>query len=267
MNDKQSEELKNPNYEVFILAISILSLFNWVFYFVPTDDHVDNLLLSMNMLLSFIFLADFLYRLFTAESKRRYFFRQYGWLDLLSSVPSQVAKIARLGRVIRTMYLMREFSYRQLVREFIRNRAGSAMLTVLFLIILVLEFGSFAILSAEAHSPSANIQTANDAIWWSIVTFSTVGYGDKYPVTDAGRLVGFVVITIGVGLFGVVTGFMANTFLKPESKAPEDQPATEEGSAAILKEILQLREEQQRANDHLNTRLEELFNRLEQAGQ
>jgi len=265
MNDKQSDGLKNTNYEVFILAISILSLVNWVLYFIPLPRNVDNLLLTVNMLLSFIFLVDFLYRLFTTESKKRYFFRQYGWLDLISSLPNPVAKIARLGRIIRTLHLMRELSYRKLFREFIRNRAGSAMLTVLFLIIIVLEFGSLAILSAESHSPDANIQTASDAIWWSIVTFSTVGYGDMFPVTDTGRLVAIVVISIGVGLFGVVTGFMANTLLKPESAAPEHQPATEEDSAAILNEILQLREEQQRANDHLNSRLEELFNRLEQA--
>ena len=110
---------------------------------------------------------------------------------------------------------------RNLVREFVADRAGNALLTVVFLVFCVLEFGALAVLSAERSSPDANITNASDAIWWAYVTITTVGYGDQFPVTNAGRLVGVLVMTAGVGLFGTLSGFLANTFLTPPKKKEE----------------------------------------------
>ena len=74
-------------------------------------------------------------------------------------------------------------------------------------------------LPLEARSPDANITTAGDALWWGIVTVTTVGYGDQYPVTTGGRIVGVFVLILGVGLFGTFTGFLANAFLvTPEGR-------------------------------------------------
>ncbi len=185
----------------------------------------------VDLLLSLIFLADFSYRLFTAESKRRYFFRQLGWLDFLGSLPLPQAKIARLGRVIRASLLLRELGIKQVVGEFIHSRAESAVYAVGFLIILVLEFGSAAVLAAEQGVPGSEIETAGEALWWSIVTMSTVGYGDLVPVTVRGRLIGVFVIIVGVALFGVVTGFLANRFVgsgEDATDAPEAQLRSED---------------------------------------
>jgi voltage-gated potassium channel len=82
----------------------------------------------------------------------------------------------------------------------------------------VLEFGSFAILKAEMANPDANIKTASDAIWYTLVTISTVGYGDRYPTTNLGRIIGAVIIIVGVGIFGTFTGYLANLFLSPQKK-------------------------------------------------
>ena len=81
--------------------------------------------------------------------------------------------------------------------------------------ILVLQFGSLGILYLEEDAPGANIVTASDALWYTIVTISTVGYGDQYPVTDGGRFLGSLIIVVGVGIFGTFTGYLANLFLSP----------------------------------------------------
>ena len=64
----------------------------------------------------------------------------------------------------------------------------------------MLLFSSIAILQVETD-PNSNIKTAEDAIWWSYVTITTVGYGDKYPVTTEGRIIAVILMTVGVGLF------------------------------------------------------------------
>ena len=80
-----------------------------------------------------------------------------------------------------------------------------------------------AILAVELRDPAGNIKTASDALWYSLVTMSTVGYGDQYPVTNLGRVIGAVIIIVGVGLFGTITGFLANAFLAP--RKPKDAAA------------------------------------------
>ena len=114
----------------------------------------------MNALLSAIFLADFTYRLFTAESKSRYFFRQFGWADLLASLPFEQVKILRVFRLVRVFRLLRAYGARNIARSLIKDRAGSALLTLLLMGILVLEFGSLEILHIEQYAPGANITSA-----------------------------------------------------------------------------------------------------------
>jgi voltage-gated potassium channel len=82
-------------------------------------------------------------------------------------------------------------------------------------------------LKAESINPDANIKTAEDAVWYVIVTISTVGYGDRFPTTSWGRIVGTITILIGVGIFGTFTGFLANFFLSPGKKEEEEVPAPE----------------------------------------
>ena len=183
----------------------------------------------MNAILSGIFLIDFTYRLFTAESKSGYFFRRFGWADLLASLPFQQVKILRIFRLVRVFRLLRAYGVKNIGRSLLRDRAGSALLTLLLMGILVLEFGSLGILNVEQNASGANITTASDALWYTIVTISTVGYGDRYPVTNEGRIIGSLIIVVGVGIFGTFTGYLANLFLAPSKKPAAAPTAARDG--------------------------------------
>src|SRR4029077_2342830 len=91
-----------------------------------------------------------------------------------------------------------EYGLRTLAHWLLRERAQSALYVVTFLVFLVLEVSSILMLPLEAHSPDANITTAGDALWWGIVTVTTVGYGDQCPVTTGGRIVGVFLLLTGV---------------------------------------------------------------------
>ncbi|MFD4960235.1 ion transporter [Microbacterium sp. NPDC058389] len=227
---KVRSELKNTAYEIFIGVLSILSILNLVLVYVfRSDPSLQTVLSVMNGLFSVIFLIDFIYRIFTAPSASRYFFRDFGWADLLASLPFAEFKILRIFRLMRVYRLLRKLGVRSLVRTLVKDRANSALMTLLLMGILVLQFGSITMLAIEEHAEGSNITTASDALWYTIVTIATVGYGDTFPVTNLGRLLGSMIIIVGVGIFGTFTGYLANLFLGP-SKA--DAPADGEGDAA-----------------------------------
>jgi len=253
-------ELKPIGYELFIGALSILSIFNLVLALVLRNATLDTVVYVMNAIMTPIFLADFLYRFFTAESKSRYFFRGFGWADLVSSLPFPQFKILRVFRLWRVIRLFIEFGARNLLREFISHRAENALLTVVFLVLCVLEFGSLAVLYAESASANANITNASDAIWWAYVTITTVGYGDRYPVTNWGRIVGLFVMTAGVGLFGTLSGFLANKFLTPPAKqeAPAETAIDANDPKARLAELTRMVEAQEQAAADLKAKLAEI---------
>jgi hypothetical protein len=95
-----------------------------------------------------------------------------------------------------------------------RRRAQTAFATVGLASILFVVFASIAVLQFEPAHADANIRTASDALWWAWTTVTSVGYGDRYPITSEGRIIGAVLMTVGVGLFGTFTGFVASWFAR-----------------------------------------------------
>jgi voltage-gated potassium channel len=220
MNDVNKQESGISPYDLFVIALTALSIVNLTLYVLLSDTTVLYVVGVIDLLISIFFFIDFLKRLFTAKSKKRYLIFEYGWADFLASMPFPQVKILRIFRLIKGYGLIKKAGIAGIKKEFNDNRASSALFIVLFMIILLLEFGSILVLAAERSNPAANITTAGDALWWVYVTITTVGYGDQYPVTIEGRLVGIVVMLVGVGLFGVITGFLANKFLSTSN--PED---------------------------------------------
>ena len=248
--------LRNPGYEIFILALSVLSLVNLVLLVAPwpLDSEQADVVWIVDGILTVVFLSDFAYRILSADSKRTYFFAERGWLDLIGSLPT--LRIFRIFRVLRVGKLVREYGFGTLGRWLLRERAQSALYVVTFLVVLVLEVSSILMLPLEAQSPDANITTAGDALWWGIVTVTTVGYGDQYPVTTGGRIVGVFVLILGVGLFGTFTGFLANAFL---GRPKEEPSGAEEGSPkALIESVRRELDAQETSSATLRARLAEL---------
>ncbi len=120
-----------------------------------------------------------------------------------------------------------------------QHLAQSTFLGVLFLAVVALTVGSAAVVAVEASAPNANITNGSDAVWWSIVTVATVGYGDFYPVTDVGRLIGIIVIVIGVSLFSVLTGFLSTSFLSRHNRRNDDEITQMRAELADIRRLLQ----------------------------
>lgn len=200
------------------------------------DPNTNAIIAGVDFFVCLIFLADFIVRLAQAPSKLA--FMRWGWIDLLSSIPMLEAfRLGRLARLIRLVRLLRAFrSTRVLISHFLGNSRSTSFSAAFFIAFILVVFASLAMLEFETAADS-NIKTTADAVWWSFTTITTVGYGDKFPVTTEGRIVACVLITAGVGLFGTFTGFIASLFIEPEMKEEHTE------IHALIEEVKSLRVE------------------------
>lgn len=209
-------------YQLFMLALcvwAILSLSAGVVF--SLEDGTQTILDYADNAVCALFFLDFLSSLYHAP-RRWIYLASWGWIDLLSSIPTVDAlrwgRTARLVRILRVLRGVK--SARALAHFVVARRAQSAFLAAMLLTLLLIVFASVAMLQFET-SPDANIRTAEDALWWSVSTMTTVGYGDTYPRSPEGRMVAVFLMAAGVGVFGTFSGLIAAWFLSPQADNTE----------------------------------------------
>jgi voltage-gated potassium channel len=256
MNATPQIEMKSTAYELFIALLTLLSIANVLLLVSPfASGDGKQVILAVDIALAPIFLADFLLRLATTRSRRRYLVRGWGWADLAAVVPLLRAfRLFHVGAVLRAL---RSRGPGSILEELSVARAAATFYATIFLVVLVLELAGALVLGAEAGAGGANIRTPGDALWWGYVTITTVGYGDQYPVTPAGRLIGFFLLTAGVALFSVFTGFIANAFLAPRRRRLRGGAARSSVGAELVA-IRALLDEHADGTAMLRTRLDAL---------
>jgi voltage-gated potassium channel len=181
-----------------------------------------------------------------APRKRDYLFWR-GVLDFLGSIPAIPAlRLARLARLSRVSRLLKGRTARSLAHEFIARRAESALYVTSLLAVLLLVIGSSVAVGFEYRAEGSNITTGRNAFWWAFVTITTVGYGDYYPITNGGRVVGMVLMAFGIGIFGVLTSYMSSLFLAPKrdetATAGSDEQPLQAEIADLRRELAELRQ-------------------------
>ena len=209
----------SPVYELFILALSLFALGSLAVQCSGgLSEETLTILFAADLGLCFFFLCDFLRSFFIAPNKLKYM-STWGWIDLVSAIPAiEPLRWGRAARVLRVLRVLRGLKAARIIgRAILSRRSESAFLAACLMSFLIIVFSSIAILHVEEGEQGVNITTAEDALWWSVVTITTVGYGDRFPVTTEGRLLGVILMFTGVGLFGTLSGFIAAWFLKPES--------------------------------------------------
>ena len=249
------QEIATPHqhsnaYSIFILVLTVLSLAMMVVMLLPLSDATLQLLSFYDTLICVIFLIDFFLNLRWAPKKSDYFIRQRGWLDLLGSIPSfgitrygGLLRLARLSRFARIARLLRGENKKALVKDVLDHRSQYAGFITILLTILVLTVASVLVLQFESQSPDAKITTGRDAFWYSIVTITTVGYGDYYPVTSGGRITAMFIMIAGVGIIGALASILASLLVGSSSAPEEEEKPVTEPAPSIEQELTVIKNE------------------------
>lgn len=234
---------QSPPYQLFMLFLCVVTLLGVAIQVLAQPrDEVRGVLQVADTVACALFFADFLNSFYRAPDRWRYMYT-WGWLDLLSSIPVlDMARWGRAARIARLLRLLRGVKATMLLAQvLLGRRRESATLASGLSLLLLLVSASVLILMVEV-TPEANIKTAEDALWWSMTTITTVGYGDRYPVTTEGRLIAALLMGAGVALFGVLSGLLAAWFMEGAKAAEQREEAI--GDLRLLQEeIRQLRAE------------------------
>lgn len=229
---EQVDTLPGRMFDIVVQALIVISVIDFSLETLPTlSDSTRATLAWIEAVIVSVFVVEYLVRIWVADDRLAFVISPYGIIDLLAFLPAllfvgldlRAIRVLRLFRLIRILKLVR---YTQAAR-----RMGNAFRAikeelVLFLVatVLLIYLSSVGIYYLEHEAQPEVFASVFHCLWWAVVTLSTVGYGDAFPVTVGGRLFTFVILILGLGIVAVPAGLMASAL----SRARKDE-ASETG--------------------------------------
>lgn len=208
------------------LAVAFLIAYAWPVLDPSTDRDLVSFFRVVSWVVWAAFALDLAVRLYLADERRAYAWQH--WYD----VALVILPMLRPLRLLRLLAFVRVLN-----RTAAGSLVGRATTYVIATAVLAVFLGALAMLDAEREAPTSptganpNITTFGDALWWATTTVTTVGYGDRYPVTFEGRLVAFVLMLVGIGTVGVITAALATWLISNVRAEARPRPQDDEHPA------------------------------------
>jgi voltage-gated potassium channel len=200
--------LQKLDFFFMVLGFAYLGIYS-VQVLVSLPNNINQILEAAGWTIYGVFIVDLFLRIVIWFP---HFSKFSGWVEFIKS--NWLALLAaalpafRAFRVLRVLIVLRGLS------PYLQSRVAKVSMMVGISLPLIVYTASLSVLEAERTSSVAHIQSFGDALWWSMVTVTTVGYGDIFPVTAEGRFVGTFLIFTGIGLFSTLTALIASWVMK-----------------------------------------------------
>ncbi len=229
MKESHRNFLDRPVPASILMGLIILSVISFSLGTLPdlSPDLMQTLRVFEYVVVA-IFTAEYLYRLATAEHKLKFIFSFYGMVDLLAIAPFYLTmavdlRSLRVIRLLRFLRLLKMARYNSAINRLYRAfyEAKQELLISLGILLVAIYFSAIGIYYFEHDAQPEVFRSIFDALWWALITVTTVGYGDIYPVTVGGRLFTFIVLFCSMGLVAVPTGIFASALLAVRRSADD----------------------------------------------
>lgn len=229
----KKEDLISRLFDIFIVTIIIINLAGTMASTFDELKPYENVLNAIETITVIIFSIEYILRLWTsdllytgnskAKALIKYIFSFYGLIDLLTIIPFYLPfvfpsgavafRIFRVIRIFRLFKINAQYDAYNVIIDVIKDKK-SQILSSIFIIIILLMASSLCMYSLEHDAQPEQFKNAFSGIWWSVSTMLTVGYGDIYPVTIAGKIMAIIISFLGVGIVAIPTGIISAGFVE-----------------------------------------------------
>ncbi len=210
------------SFALFIQFLIVLSVITFSLETLPSLKPQSRIILnSIEIFCVVIFTAEYLARILVADKKIKFIFSFFGLIDLFAILPFYLSfgvdlRSLRVLRMFRLFRLLKLVRYNKAMRHFTSAMLLAREQIILFMAItlILIYFSAVGIYYFENEAQPEHFASIFDSLWWSIVTLTTVGYGDVYPITVGGRVFTFFILLIGLGIVAIPTGIISSSLTK-----------------------------------------------------
>lgn len=224
LSDKNETSKQSFYFDLLIVALILISSVIFVAETYNLPKQILNVLNLIDVSIILLFTLEYFARIYVASSKRRYIFSWYGIIDLLAFLPFWFSffipwmgslQFLRVFRVFKLFRFFKEYLGQEKIRE--KDITRILLAKVFFVVFVLLFVSSALIFTIESHI-NPKINTFDDAIYFAVVTVTTVGFGDITPVTRGGRIAITVMVLFGIILIPVYVASLLRTYMLYSSK-------------------------------------------------
>lgn len=225
-----NDNKKSKYFAFFIQALILLSVITFSIETIPNlKPQTRTILQSIELFSVIIFSLEYLLRIYVADNKPKFIFSFFGIIDFLAILPFYLSfgidlRSLRALRFLRLFRILKLVRYNRAMNHFTRaiKSAKEEIFLFIFITLILIYFSAVGIYYFENQAQPEHFSSIFDSLWWAIITLTTVGYGDVYPITVGGKVFTFIILMIGLGIVAIPTGIISSALTKSVDKKEDE---------------------------------------------
>ena len=209
---------KSRYFAFFIQALILISIVTFSVETIPNlSPETKDILFIIEVFSVIVFTIEYILRIYVADRPFKFIFSFFGIIDLLAILPFYLSfgidlRSLRALRFMRLFRILKLVRYNRAMNQFTAaiKSAKEQILLFLFITLILIYFSAVGIYYFENEAQPEHFSSIFDSLWWAIITLTTVGYGDVYPITIGGKMFTFFILMIGLGIVAIPTGIISS---------------------------------------------------------